>query len=48
MVASDPQLYFRPPYVGARGWVGVYLDLAHVDWDLVELHLGDAHALTCG
>jgi hypothetical protein len=25
LVASDPERYFRPPYVGHRGWVGVVL-----------------------
>lgn len=33
-VDRDPQRYFRPPYVGGRGWVGVYLDVG-VDWDEV-------------
>jgi hypothetical protein len=45
LVASDPDRYFRPPYVGGRGWVGMYLDRGDIDWDLVELHLSDAHAL---
>lgn len=31
MVASEPERFFRPPYVGHRGWLGVYLDVA-VDW----------------
>jgi hypothetical protein len=44
LVAADPDRYFRPPYVGSRGWIGIYLDVAPVDWDLVELHLADAHA----
>src|SRR5687768_15991978 len=22
----DPEVYFRPNYVGVRGWIGVYLD----------------------
>ena len=26
LVADDPDAYFRPPYVGHRGWVGVRLD----------------------
>ncbi len=25
-IADDPDRYFRPPYVGHRGWVGVRLD----------------------
>ncbi len=24
---TDPDRFFHPPYVGVRGWVGVYLDL---------------------
>ncbi len=48
LVADDPERYFRPPYVGSRGWIGVYLDTGDVDWDLVELHLRDAHATVSG
>lgn len=35
MVGSDPERFFRPPYVGVRGWLGVYLDVPGVDWDEV-------------
>ena len=45
LVADAPHTYFRPPYVGGRGWIGIYLDTDTVDWDLVELHLRDAHSL---
>jgi hypothetical protein len=45
LIAAEPLHYFRPPYVGGRGWVGCYLDVDTVDWDMVELHLADAHAL---
>jgi hypothetical protein len=31
LVATDPERFFRPPYVGHRGWLGVYLDV-EVDW----------------
>lgn len=44
LVADDPARYFRPPYVGGRGWIGVYLDVDDLDWDLIALHLADAHA----
>lgn len=33
-VASSPERFFRPPYVGSRGWLGVRLD-GDVDWDEV-------------
>jgi hypothetical protein len=26
LVAGEPEHYFRPPYVGHRGWIGVRLD----------------------
>ena len=32
LVASEPDRFFRPPYVGGRGWLGVRLD-GDVDWD---------------
>jgi hypothetical protein len=25
LIASDPAKYFKPPYVGGRGWIGVEL-----------------------
>ena len=34
LIASDPARYFRPPYVGASGWVGVVLD-DEPDWAVV-------------
>jgi hypothetical protein len=33
-VATMPDRFFRPHYVGHRGWLGVYLDVP-VDWDEV-------------
>jgi hypothetical protein len=43
-VETDPARFFRPPYVGHRGWVGVRLDVA-VDWDEVAAIVTDAHRL---
>lgn len=34
LVDSDPKRYFRPPYVGPSGWVGVVLD-TRPDWSVV-------------
>ena len=42
LVTSDPQRFFRPPYVGARGWLGLRLD-GEVDWDEVEALCEDAY-----
>jgi hypothetical protein len=36
-VAAQPDRFFRPPYVGGRGWLGVRLD-RDVDWgELAQL-----------
>jgi hypothetical protein len=43
LIEADPLRFFRPPYVGVRGWVGVYLDVP-VDWDELAALVGDAHA----
>jgi hypothetical protein len=37
LVTSGPDRFFRPPYVGGRGWIGVRLD-GDVDWaEIAEL-----------
>jgi hypothetical protein len=41
-VATHPERYFRPPYVGHRGWIGMVLD-GTVDWDEVESNVRDAY-----
>lgn len=48
LIAEDPARFFRPPYVGHRGWVGVRLDVAPVDWPRIEDLVADAHALVGG
>jgi hypothetical protein len=35
MVFTDPARFFRPPYVGSRGWVGVRID-RKPDWRMVR------------
>lgn len=44
LVQSAPQRFFRPPYVGVRGWLGVYLDVA-VDWAEVSALVTEAYCL---
>ena len=43
LVAADPERFFRPPYVGHRGWLGVRLDGA-LDWDEIAGIVEDAWA----
>jgi hypothetical protein len=42
LVAEAPERFFRPPYVGHRGWLGVYLDVP-VDWDEIAEVVTDAY-----
>lgn len=44
LVASDPDRFFVPPYVGPKGWVGVWLD-HDVDWDEIAELVLDAYRL---
>ena len=34
--------FFRPPYVGSRGWLGMRLD-GRVDWEEIEAVCEDAY-----
>ena len=35
LIESDPELYYRPPYIGPSGWIGLRLDRGDPDWDHV-------------
>ena len=43
LVASNPDAFFVPPYVGGGGWVGIRLARG-LDWNLVAGLLREAHA----
>lgn len=36
LVESQPEIYFKPAYYGASGWVGLILNRSDVDWGHVE------------
>jgi hypothetical protein len=42
LVGAGTDRFFRPPYVGGRGWIGVRLD-GKVDWAEVEALVEDAY-----
>ena len=44
MIFTDPERFFRPPYVGPRGWVGVRID-GKVDWSVVAALVAQAYGL---
>jgi hypothetical protein len=43
LIEQSPAVYFRPPYVGHKGWVGVVL--AHIDDGALEYHIQTAWEL---
>jgi len=47
LAGSAPEKFFRPPYAGIRGWLGVYLDVP-VDWDRVADIVEDAYRAVAG
>lgn len=44
LVEDEPERFYRPPYVGGRGWLGVRLD-RDVDWGEIEGIVRDAYRL---
>lgn len=36
LIRDDPESFFVPAYLGARGWIAARLDLDEVDWDAVS------------
>jgi hypothetical protein len=44
MIEEDAARFYRPPYVGPRGWLGVRLDV-DVDWGEVAAIVEDAYRL---
>lgn len=44
LVAGRPDVFFRPPYVGHRGWLGIRLDRGLDEGELADL-LADAYTV---
>lgn len=42
LIAENPEQYFRPPYVGHRGWIGVRIDRGP-DWAEITEIVRDAY-----
>ena len=43
LIERDPEKFYRPPYVGVRGWVGI--ELARVSDEELALHINEAWRL---
>ena len=46
LVGADPLRFFKPPYVGHKGWVGVRLDVKKVDWEELAGILEDGYLMS--
>ena len=44
LVEQEPERFFRPPYVGGRGWLGVRID-RYPDWEEVDRIVRDAYRM---
>jgi len=45
LTEADPGRFFRPPYLGHKGWIGVRLD-ADPDWEELEAQLARSWRMT--
>ncbi len=42
LIDLDPDIYFKPPYLGPSGWIGIRLDQPDTDWEQVEHRLRES------
>jgi predicted DNA-binding protein (MmcQ/YjbR family) len=45
LIASDPERFYRPAYLGENGWVGLRLDAGDIDWDEVAAFAANSYCL---
>jgi hypothetical protein len=45
LVGSQPESFYVPPYLGHRGWVGMWLDVPGLDWTEAEELIIEAYRL---
>lgn len=44
LIGANPALFFRPPYVGHRGWIGLRLSRVG-EWGEVEAHVRQSYRM---
>lgn len=44
LVRAEPKHFYRPPYVGPSGWIGIRLDTG-LDWNVVASLIKDSYRL---
>ncbi len=40
LIRTSPKTYFKPPYVGVKGWIGIEMD--SIDDEELAMHISDA------
>lgn len=45
LTATDPDSFFVPPYVGHKGWIGVWMDRPRIKWQLLADLIAESYAL---
>ena len=45
LIGADPTRFYKPPYVGPSGWIGIRLE-GGVDWGMVASLVEDAYRMT--
>jgi hypothetical protein len=46
LIEDAPETYFKPPYVGSGGWIGIELD--QIDDDALAIHVREAWEIAAG
>jgi hypothetical protein len=46
LIEDAPKTYFKPPYVGVSGWIGVELD--QIGDEALEIHVREAWEIAAG
>jgi phosphoribosylglycinamide formyltransferase-1 len=45
LLRMDPERFFIPAYLGAKGWIGVRIDLDEIDWPDITQLIHDSYRL---
>lgn len=40
LIDLDPELYYRPAYIGPSGWIAIRTDVEGTDWDMITDKVG--------
>jgi hypothetical protein len=45
LLAAEPERFYKPAYIGPRGWIGLRLDFGEIDWDEVADFVTESYRL---